>query len=266
VIVGAYGANPAGDLSGRAYVVFGRTATTKVNLGDVAFGTGGFALDGEAEEDYSGFAVGAAGDVDGDGLADVIDGAFGSDAKGNDVGRAYVVFGGDYSHIVRVYGGAGPDNLAGTAEADIFVGGRGDDTITGQGGGDIIYTGAGDDEVRVLDVAFRKLALGEGEDTLTLTGDGLTLDLTARPDTELADIEVIDLGDGGNTLVLERRDLLALTRQAHVLTVLGAQGGVECDLAGAGFMSQGSQGGFKVYSDGVTTLRISEGLMANVIL
>jgi len=266
VIVGAYGANPAGDVSGRAYVVFGRTETSRVGLGDVMYGDGGFALDGEQEGDYSAFAVGGAGDVNGDGLSDVIDGAFGNDAQGGDSGRIYVVFGGDYSVIARSYGGPGPDNLAGTGAAEVFVGGRGSDTISGLGGADVIYTGEGDDEIRLEDVAFRRVHAGTGEDTVVLSGDGLTLDLTERPDLDLADVEILDLGIGGNTLVLARRDLIALSRSTHVLTVTGDTGMVEVDLGGGGFMSMGVIDGFKVYSDGITTLRIAGVLMANVSL
>ena len=266
VIIGAYGANPGGDVSGRAYVVFGREEMSTVSLGDVMYGDGGFALDGEKEGDYSAFAVGGAGDVNGDGLADVIDGAFGNDAQGGDSGRSYVVFGGDFSVIARSVGGAGPDNLAGTADGEVFIGGRGGDTVSGLGGADVIYTGEGNDEIRIEDVAFRRIHAGTGEDTLVLSGDALTLDLTARSDIDLADIEILDLESGGNTLVLARRDLLALTRSTHVLTVVGEAGMVEVDLGGGGFMSMGVVDGFKEYSDGLTTLRISQGLMANVIL
>jgi hypothetical protein len=266
VIVGAYGANPVGDASGRAYVVYGRTESTKISLGDVMYGDGGFALDGEAQGDYSAFAVGAAGDVNGDGLADVIDGAFGSDTQGNDSGRSYVVFGGDFSVIARTVGGPGPDNLAGTDGAEVFVGGRGSDTISGLGGADIFYTGEGDDEIRVEDVTFRRVHAGTGEDTLALTGDGLVLDLTARADLDITSVEILDLGTGGNTLVLARRDLLAMAQTTHSLTVVGDTGMVEVDLGGGGFMSEGVVDGFKVYSDGITTLRIAQGLMANVTL
>lgn len=266
ILVGAYGANPAGDVSGRTYIVYGRTQSTPMSLGDVLYGEGGFTLDGEAKGDYSGFALGAAGDVNGDGLADVIDGAFGSDTQGKDSGRSYVVFGGDYSVIARSVGGAGPDNLAGTPEAEVFIGGRGDDTISGLGGADVIYTGQGDDEIRVEDVAFRRIHAGTGEDTLVLSGDALVLDLTQRPDGDLADIEIIDLGLGDNTLVLQRRDLLALAQSTHVLTVIGDAGTAEVDLGGGGFMNMGTVDGFKVYSDGITTLRIAVGLMANVTL
>jgi len=266
VIIGAYGANPSGDASGRSYVVFGREETSQLLLNGIANGDGGFAIDGEEGDDYSGFACGAAGDADGDGFADVIVGAFGSDAKGDGAGRSYVVLGGDYSNVARNVGGQGPDNLAGTAEAEIFVSGRGDDTITGQGGADIFYCGAGDDTVRLADLEFRRIDGGAGEDTVLLMGAGLTLDLSERPDRDLVSLEVFALADGEHTLVLERRDLLALSRTTHVLTVTGGKGTVEADLTGGTFVDQGEVGGFQVYSDGVTSLRIAATLTKLVSL
>ena len=267
VIVGAYGANPMGDASGRSYVVFGKQDTTLVNLTAVANGDGGFAIDGESKDDYSGFAVAGAGDVDGDGFADVIVGAFASDAKGASAGRSYVVLGGDYSNLARQVGGLGPDNLAGTADAELIVTGRGDDIVTGQGGADILYTGAGKDLVRVPDAAFRRIDAGaHPEDTLQLQGAGLTLDLSQRADGDILGVEIIDLAGGGNTLVLARRDLLALVPVAHVLTVQGTDGNVEADLAGSGFVDGGVVDGFQLYSDGVTTLKIAVALQMNVTL
>ena len=70
--------------------------------------------------------------------------------------------------------------VAGTDAGEIFVAGRGDDLMTGMGGADIFYCGEGKDEVRVSDLAFLRVHGGEGQDTLTLTGAGLTLDLGAH--------------------------------------------------------------------------------------
>lgn len=75
--------------SGRSYVVFGKANNTAVNLSAIATGTGGFVINGVANSDYTGSAVSSAGDVNGDGLADLIVGGYGSGAAG----LAYVVFG-----------------------------------------------------------------------------------------------------------------------------------------------------------------------------
>lgn len=266
IIVGAYGSNPMGDASGRSYVVFGKTTSEQVLLVEVANGDGGFSIDGEAKDDYSGFSAAGAGDVNGDGFSDAISGAFGSDAKGDGAGRSYVVFGGDFSHVAHAVGGSGPDNLAGSEDPDIFVCGRGDDLVTGMGGADIVYAGEGLDTIRVSDVAFVRVDGGPGIDTLTITGQGLTLDLTKRADTDLVSLEVLDLGAGDNKLVLELRDLLAMTRVTHELAIEGSKGSVDVDLAGGSFVDMGVINAHQVYGDGVTTLRIAFDLDKNVSL
>jgi hypothetical protein len=95
LIVGAYGSDPAaGSYAGRSYVVFGQTGGSGVDLSAVAAGIGGFVINGQCAGDFSGSSVSSAGDVNGDGLADLIVGADSSDpAAGIYAGRSYVVFG-----------------------------------------------------------------------------------------------------------------------------------------------------------------------------
>ena len=57
-------------------------------------GTNGFQINGEAAYDQSGISVSAAGDINGDGIDDLIVGAFGADPNGVSYsGASYVVFG-----------------------------------------------------------------------------------------------------------------------------------------------------------------------------
>ena len=94
VIVGAPGANPHGDNSGASYVVFGKgSGFAPVVEMSALNGTKGFQISGEAERDNSGHAVASAGDVNGDGFADVIVGAYFADPNGDRSGASYVVFG-----------------------------------------------------------------------------------------------------------------------------------------------------------------------------
>ncbi len=94
VIVGAFRADPNGSYSGSSYVVFGMApgfnATMDLSSLD---GSNGFRLDGVAAEDWLGFSVSNAGDVNGDGFDDVIVGAPYADPNGDSSGSSYVVFG-----------------------------------------------------------------------------------------------------------------------------------------------------------------------------
>src|ERR687886_357383 len=57
-------------------------------------GSNGFAINGIAANDYSGYSVSSAGDVNGDGIDDLIIGARYADPNGiSTAGQSYVVFG-----------------------------------------------------------------------------------------------------------------------------------------------------------------------------
>ncbi len=94
VIIGARGADPYGSSSGASYVVFGKASGFSANIDLSSLdGTTGFKISGPAIGDQAGFSVSAAGDVNGDGFADIIVGAPGDDPHGGHSGAAYVVFG-----------------------------------------------------------------------------------------------------------------------------------------------------------------------------
>jgi hypothetical protein len=74
VIEGDQRANLSGNPdAGKSYVVFGKIDRTAINLSAIASGTGGFVINGENENDLSGRSVSSAGDVNGDGLDDLIE-------------------------------------------------------------------------------------------------------------------------------------------------------------------------------------------------
>jgi Ca2+-binding RTX toxin-like protein len=99
LIVGAPGADPSGNLTklqgGITYVVFGGPSgfDGELEVSELD-GSNGLAIKGVKGADVSGESVAAAGDVNGDGIQDIIIGASGVDRPGEySVGAAYVVFG-----------------------------------------------------------------------------------------------------------------------------------------------------------------------------
>src|SRR6185436_17012539 len=76
VIIGAYFADPNGDRWGASYVVFGKASGFAANFDLSSLnGANGFKLSGATAFDRSGRSVASAGDVNGDGFADLIVGA-----------------------------------------------------------------------------------------------------------------------------------------------------------------------------------------------
>jgi hypothetical protein len=70
------------------------TTYATINLSAITAGTGGFVINGESRHDYSGFSVSSAGDVNGDGLDDLIVSAWAADLSDKTrAGKSYVVFG-----------------------------------------------------------------------------------------------------------------------------------------------------------------------------
>lgn len=67
-------------------------APVLIPLADVVAGMGGFVVEEEANGDLHGYSVSGAGDVNGDGLLDLVVGGP-VDPSGSDSGRSYVVFG-----------------------------------------------------------------------------------------------------------------------------------------------------------------------------
>ncbi len=133
--------------AGAVYVIFGKASGFNADV--ATFGMAartGFRIEGNASGDFTGSSV-AAGDVNGDGIDDVIIGVRSADFSGSNAGAAYVLFGKAtrFDKVIAITSltgkvgfrldGAVADNGAGTAVAAGDVNGDGiDDIMVGANG------------------------------------------------------------------------------------------------------------------------------------
>ncbi|MDJ0571781.1 MAG: calcium-binding protein [Pleurocapsa sp. MO_192.B19] len=162
LIIGAPYADSSSNYGsqGESYVVFGNSdgfaaSLDLSNLDDI----NGLLITGIDNGDNLGRSVSGAGDINGDGVDDIIIGAPNADRGDNysREGESYVVFG-----VV-------PLELTGTSDDDVLTGGNGDDFLSGLGGNDILQGAGGRDEI--LGGSGDDLITG-GEEDDTVKGQG----------------------------------------------------------------------------------------------
>jgi hypothetical protein len=148
LIVGSFGAAPNNNINaGESHVIFGKTDSTTVELGNL--GTNGFHINGIDPNDFSGISVSGTGDVNGDGLADLIVGVNQADSNDgvSNIGESYVVFGKTSSTVVELSNlGTGGFQINGTRleeRTGNSVCGAGD--VNGDGLADLIVGSSGSD-------------------------------------------------------------------------------------------------------------------------
>jgi hypothetical protein len=153
LLVGAAGADAGGTGAGAAYLVLSGVATGVTSLADADT-----VFLGEREGEAAGTAVAGAGDVDADGLADLLIGAPYADGVATDAGQAYLVYAPFRAGIydlgkvqTRIQGTDGRD-YAGTyvaaagdvdadGYADVLVGAPGDDDAGTDAGKVVLFYG-----------------------------------------------------------------------------------------------------------------------------
>lgn len=124
------GASSANNHTGKSYVVFGSKEPWSAVMDLLSLnGTNGFAVNGIHEGDSSGCSVSGAGDVNGDGIADILIGASGVN---NGAGQSYIVFGSN-EPWVAVIDVSSLNGINGFAINGIKTNDRSGDSVSGAG-------------------------------------------------------------------------------------------------------------------------------------
>jgi hypothetical protein len=219
--------------TGGAYLVYGRTGGTPLTMTNLA-ASEGFRIDGGTVSVQMGMSVSAAGDVNGDGFADLIVNARNDspDANRQAGGISRVIYGGVDKLESMTFqptngdaiGTNAANTLTGTSGANQIVAGDGNDTLVGAGGADVLYGGRGDDTIVINASNIAALAVntgntsqaiaridgGSGTDTLEITA---SLDLgTIRP-AAIQSIERINMSASGTSLTMGLLDVLGLSEK-----------------------------------------------------
>jgi hypothetical protein len=149
------GAPYASGYSGEAYVVFGTDGGFSNMFGAADLdGDNGFVITGEATDDVAGFDVSAGGDVNGDGFADIIVGAYYSYGGADAGGAAYIIYGHKPDEAVErtgtnigntIHGSDFNDEVKGLAGEDTLIGHDGNDRMSGGNHNDTLVGGEGAD-------------------------------------------------------------------------------------------------------------------------
>lgn len=191
VIVGAPGYSTN---IGRAYIYYG---------GDQMNAISDLTLSGEASQNYFGWSVASAGDMNGDGFSDVIVGAYGNTTN---TGKAYIYFGGSSMNNVADV------TLTGEATNNYFghsVSGAGD--VNGDGYTDVIVGAYGNT------TNTGKAYIFHGGSTVNSTAD---VTMTGEATTNFFGASVSDAGDvnndGYSDVIVGARGYNSLTGRAYL--------------------------------------------------
>jgi len=207
VLVGAWGHDAAGAFGGRAYVLLGPFE------GDTRLSDAEVAIDGAETWDVLGFAVAGSGDVDGDGRADIVLGAYGHDAGGLSAGAAWMF--------------SAPLEASGLADATARLEGVGVDTAAGwsvAGAGDTDDDGHADLLVGAPGPGAAALLLGPVSGTATLETADARFIAGGGAGTTVASAGDVD-GDGLDDVLIGAPEAEGATARAGRAWLLHGIGG-----------------------------------------
>ncbi|MBX9587471.1 MAG: FG-GAP-like repeat-containing protein [Gammaproteobacteria bacterium] len=220
------------SLQGAAYIIFGSSNPFPAVI-DYSHLTPnqGFVI--QFTPGVSATTIGGGGDLNGDGIADIVlsnpttnvGPAPGYGASG----VSYIVFGGNFNGVITLKGTSGAETLTGTNGNDVIYGGGGNDTINALGGNDFINAlgnsridaGQGNDTI----VYYRDdapVSGGTGTDTLWFKYDNTHVTFIGA--TNYTGIDAINLTSMqsmvGNSVTLDAATVLSMS-DANLMTITG---------------------------------------------
>jgi len=189
--------------AGRAYVIFGRTATSNIELSTFTMSPSaapstvqGFTINGRNAYDYLSISVSGGGDVNGDGLDDLIVSAPYADPYTgySDAGTEYVIFGKTSGTAVYVSSvapsfGSKRTDFVGTGGFAIMA-----EKVAGQTLQGWTVASAGD----INNDGLEDFIIGNGNNDTTGTNNGMAYVVFGKSDTQALNLSSITTGTGTN--------------------------------------------------------------------
>ena len=261
LIVGASTGDDGGTAAGEAYVVFGTGDGFGVDVAgrqviDLTSLTAaeGFIIQGDDMNDLAGESVSWAGDVNGDGIDDLIIGASGGDGGGSYAGEAYVVFGSDAGFGVDVAGRQVIDLTSLSVAQGFMI--QGDEASDRAG---ISVSSAGDVNGDGFDDLILGAHLGDdggtgaGEAYVVFgTGDGFGVDVAGRQVIDLTSLTatqgfIIQGDEAGDLAGLSVSTAGDVNGDGFDDLIVGARAGSDGgDYAGEAYVVFGTSAGFGI--------------------
>ena len=183
ILIGVEKDDLGGDDAGKACVFRGSQLSAKASF---SVGSAAICILGESESDKAGRAVSSAGDVDGDGLADVLVGAYGNDEVGENAGKIYVFYGSSFGSGLNLaydfsaadismtgegagenagYSVASAGDVDGDGYSDVLIGATGNDEVADNAGKTYLVFGSTMNDVESIELADSDLSfLGEASE------------------------------------------------------------------------------------------------------
>ena len=226
VLVGAFREDTAGQDAGAAYLIYGSVD----GLSDMSLSSADVKFTGESAWDFAGYSIASAGDVNGDGYADILIGANRDDAGFTDAGAAYLILGSDIALSDRSLASANA-KLTGEAVDDFAgrsVSSAGD--TNGDGLSDVLV-GAHLEDTGQSDAGAAYLLLGSSSGISDMSLSSADAKLTGENGGDYAGWSVSTAGDVNNdgytdVLVGAYGEDTAWSQAGAAYLVLGSSSGI----------------------------------------